>query len=163
MGEFGFCPEAVRGFWAEQWCDLSYTFKGALSARVDVGVHKEKQWCDAGGLDWSGSTGIGDMKFNSEYILKVDKRLRYVFTNREIRNDVKVFGLNSMFLHLLESVAASVSGNRRKTGEESKIWVALWKTSMVLGLVKTLSGLFWDHFVFLDPISPPQTHSFVKF
>lgn len=61
------------------------------------------------------------MKFNSECILKVDKRLRYVFTNREIRNDVKVFGLNSMFLHLLESVAASVSGNRRKTGEESKI------------------------------------------
>ena len=47
--------------------------------------------------------------------------LRYVFTNREIRNDVKVFGLNSMFLHILESVAASVSGNWRKTDEGSKI------------------------------------------
>lgn len=61
------------------------------------------------------------MKFNSEYILKVDKMLRYVFTNREIRNDVKVFGLNSRFLHLPESVAASVSGNQRKTDEGSKI------------------------------------------
>ena len=61
------------------------------------------------------------MKFNSEYILKVDKMLRYVFTNREIRNDVKVFGLNSRFLHLPESVAASVSGNQIKTDEGSKI------------------------------------------
>lgn len=135
----------------------------SLGVRVDVGVHEEEQWYNDGGLDWSDNTGIGDMKFNSEYILKVDKMLRYVFTNREIRNDVKVFGLNSRFLHLPESVAASVSGNQRKTDEGSKIWVALWKTSMVLELVKTLSGLFWDHFVFLDPISPPQTHSFDKF
>ena len=135
----------------------------SLGVRVDVGVHEEEQWYNDGGLDWSDNTGIGDMKFNSEYILKVDKMLRYVFTNREIRNDVKVFGLNSRFLHLPESVAASVSGNQRKTDEGSKIWVALWKTSMVLELVKTLSGLFWDHFVFLDPISPPQTHSFDTF
>lgn len=120
-------------------------------------------WCNDGSLDWSDNTGIDDMKFNSEYILKVDKMLRYVFTNREIRNDVKVSGLNSRFLHLPESVATSVSGNQRKTDEGAKIWAAVWKTSMVLGLLKTLSGLFWDHFVFLDPISPPQTHSCDKF
>lgn len=47
--------------------------------------------------------------------------LRYVFTDREIRNDVKVFGLNSRFLYLSENVAASVSGNQKKIDEGSKI------------------------------------------
>ena len=54
---------------------MSYTFKGALSARVDVGVHEEKKWCNDGGLDWSDSSGIGDTKFNSEYILQYFKNL----------------------------------------------------------------------------------------
>lgn len=52
--------------------------------RVDLGVQEEKPeasqeatiiiqgWNDDG-LDWSDRTEVGDMRFNSEYISKVDK------------------------------------------------------------------------------------------
>lgn len=81
------------------------------------------KWWNDDGLDWSDSTGIDDLKFNSEYIL--NRQNAKVCVHREIRNDVKDFGLNSRFLYLSENVAASVSGNQKKIDEGSKIWVAL--------------------------------------